>query len=129
MSGRARPFGPALLVGESSPDMRVAVEDQLLEPLAPRGCRLRPPLPWWKLFAGDMHHRIDLHFNEAGVLLAGRNVPRKGPQTEALPPEVLHEIDGRIEAWLIAAVAARVRFNPAPVGSISVYLPLCLDAE
>lgn len=120
---RSRPFGPAERVGFDERAVLIALEDQLLERLAAHGCGLRAPPPRWRIFAGDMHHRIDLRFDAQGVLVEARNLPRKGPKTEGLSGEIVRQLNQAVHSCLDEALGAR--FESAPRGqTVSVYLPL-----
>ncbi|PRP98081.1 hypothetical protein ENSA5_30660 [Enhygromyxa salina] len=120
---RPRPYGPADRVGFAIDEVLIELEDQLLERLAARGCELRPAPPWWRPFVGDLHHRIDLRFDRAGVLVEARNVPRKGPQTAALPPPMKRQVDEAIAATLAEALGEVFEGAPRDV-RVSLYLPL-----
>lgn len=120
---RPRPLGPTKRVGFDDAAVLIALEDQLLERLAAYGCGLRAPPPRWRIFAGDMHHRIDLSFDAEGVLVEARNLPRKGPKTEGLTGEVVRQLNQAVRSCLDQAVGARFESAP-PNQRVSVYLPL-----
>jgi hypothetical protein len=124
VSERPRPYSgenSAQAVGVKTDDLR-RIEDQFVALLIRSGCEIRPAVSRWWPLSPDLHHRIDLEFDAERRLVAGQNMPRKGPRMpwapgtlETLDRCVLHAIQ----------LGEKQTFVDAPAdGGVSLFLPL-----
>ena len=119
MSQRQRPFSGSPKQTTLDSDALRRIEDQFVGWLIQARCEVRPKRAWpW---SPDLHHRIDLQFNDTRTLVSGENVDRKGPQMD-WAPGTLHKLNDCVESALSSARGQC--FPDAPAGLVSLYLPL-----